>query len=308
MVAVTKLRIRFGPEGSVKTFQAFPDINNCSTPKKIEKSIGEDVIKVVNQSKKRGPKELEEVQAKKKLKLDRGLSSQCFTLLRLLREQELGWIFSEPVDPVKLKIPDYFSVISKPMDLGTIKSKLLKNAYSNADEFAADVRLTFTNAMLYNPPENSVHKVAKELKEIFEVRWESLKKKKISELSGIEVTEGSKRKPSEVNCIRHSSPQPSASSERFSVELKKPVKEKSEKVSLLLNPVKGQSKKDTLVVTPKDLATKVGYMIRKVDLLLLSWLIFLTDMIVIYLIFSVEDKETRSGLWSRFDCENPKQR
>ncbi|VVB08162.1 unnamed protein product [Arabis nemorensis] len=258
MVAVTKLRIKFGPEGSIRTFQKFPD-----NTKKVEQSVGEDVFNTSNLSKKRGPKELEEVQATKKLKLDRGLSSQCFALLRLLREHQLGWLFNKPVDPVKLKIPDYFSVISKPMDLGTIKSKLLKSAYSSADEFADDVRLTFSNAMFYNPPENLVHKVAKELNEIFEVRWESLKKKKISELSGIEVTEGSKRQPFEVNCSRQSSLETPASSGRFSVELPEPVKGKSEKVSPLLKPVKLQSKKDTPVVTPKALPTKLR--IKKLD-------------------------------------------
>ncbi|ESQ39802.1 hypothetical protein EUTSA_v10000859mg [Eutrema salsugineum] len=259
MVAVTKLRIKFGPEGSIKTIQKFPDINKCSDAKKVEKSISEDVIKASNQSKKRGPSELEEVHAKKKQKLDRNLASQCLSLLRLLGGHEYGWIFGVPVDPVALNIPDYFTVISKPMDLDTIKSKLLKNVYSSGDEFAADVRLTFTNAMLYNPPENSVHKWAKELKESFEVRWESLKKKKISELFGSEVRQGSKRQPVEVDCVRQSSPETPSTSGRSSVELSKPVKEKSEKVSLLLKPVKLklQSKKDTPVVTPKAVATKL---------------------------------------------------
>uniref|UniRef100_A0A1J3GFT7 Transcription factor GTE12 n=1 Tax=Noccaea caerulescens TaxID=107243 RepID=A0A1J3GFT7_NOCCA len=240
MVAVPRLRIKFGPEGSVKTFQKVPDIHNPGHAKLIEKSFGEDV----NQSRKRGPNELEEVQAKKMQKLDRFLSSQCFTLLKLLMDQEYGWLFNEPVDPVKLKIPDYFSVVSKPMDLGTVKSRLLKNAYSSADEFAADVRLTFDNAMLYNPPDHFVHEMAKKFKEIFEVRWGSLeRKKKLSKLS-----------VSEVDCTRQRRTETAAAS---SGRLPKPVKEKSEKVSLLLKPVKGESKKDTPVVTPKALATKL---------------------------------------------------
>lgn len=246
MVAVPKLRIKFGPEGSVKTFQKVADVHNPGDAKLIEKSFGEDV----NQSRKRGPNELEEVQAKKMQKLDRFLSSQCSTLLKLLMDQEYGWFFNEPVDPVKLEIPDYLSLVSKPMDLGTVKARLLKNAYSSADEFAADVRLTFDNAMLYNPPGHFVHNTAKKFKEIFEVRWGSLeKKKKLSKLS-----------VSEVDCTRQRSTETAAaSSGRFSVELPKPVKEKkSEKVSLLLKPVKGESKKETpSSVTPKALATKV---------------------------------------------------
>ncbi|CAH8278061.1 unnamed protein product [Arabidopsis lyrata] len=249
MVAIPKLRIKFGPQGSVRTFQTFP-----GSSKKIEHSLGEE------QSKKRGPEELEDVQAKKKQKLDCDWSSQCLVLLRFLMEHRVGWLFEEPVDPVKLEIPDYFSVIRKPMDLGTVKSKLLKNVYSNADEFAADVRLTFANAMRYNPPGNEVHTIAKEIKEIFEVRWKLLKKKMVSKLSGVEVTEGSKRQPVEFDCSRHSSPGTSASSGVFSAGSTKPAKENS---ALSSKPVKAQSKKDTPAVTLKALATKVK--ITKLD-------------------------------------------
>lgn len=270
MVGVPKLRIKFGPEGSVRTFQTFP-----GSEKKIEHSLGEGLSQSAEQSKKkRGPNELEDVQAKKKQKLECDLSSQCLPLLRMLMDHRVGWIFSMPVDPVELKIPDYFSVISKPMDLGTIKSKLLKNEYGNADEFAADVRLTFTNAMQYNPPGNSVHMMAKEIKEIFEVIWESLKKKKVSKLSGIEITEDSKRQQLKVDCSRQSSPGTSAPSGIISVGLTKPAKENSEKVSLSSKPVKAQSKKDIPAVRLKALATKVRYMTRILDLLPLSWLSF----------------------------------
>lgn len=39
--------------------------------------------------------------------------------------------FHEPVDPVKFGIMDYFDIITKPMDLGTVKKKLNYNAYNN---------------------------------------------------------------------------------------------------------------------------------------------------------------------------------
>ncbi|CAI9113068.1 OLC1v1013596C1 [Oldenlandia corymbosa var. corymbosa] len=105
------------------------------------------------------------------------LMKQCETLLKRLMEQEYGWVFNTPVDPEQLKIPDYFNVIKHPMDLGTVKTKLLSGAYSDISEFAADVRLTFTNAMTYNPPGNDVHVMAKEMSKYFEVRWKPIEKK-----------------------------------------------------------------------------------------------------------------------------------
>mmetsp|Transcript_7873 Transcript_7873/g.15234 ORF Transcript_7873/g.15234 Transcript_7873/m.15234 type:complete len:404 (+) Transcript_7873:8004-9215(+) len=67
-----------------------------------------------------------------------------------------AWIFHEPVDPIKLNIPDYFEIVKNPMDLGTIKKKLNNNAYESLDRFIGDVEQVFTNCRLYNPPESDV--------------------------------------------------------------------------------------------------------------------------------------------------------
>nr|CAB3454408.1 unnamed protein product [Digitaria exilis] len=88
-----------------------------------------------------------------------------------------GWLFHKPVDPVLYGIPDYFDVICNPMDLGTVKKKLTNKQYVTTSEFAADVRLTFSNAMQYNPPGNDVHAVAEQLNRIFDSEWRSLIRK-----------------------------------------------------------------------------------------------------------------------------------
>ncbi|GLT33135.1 hypothetical protein SLA2020_077470 [Shorea laevis] len=105
------------------------------------------------------------------------LMKQCENLLKRLMGHQHGWVFKHPVDVVKLNIPDYFTVIKHPMDLGTIKSKIASGAYASPLEFLADVRLTFTNAMTYNPPGNDVHIMADTLSKFFEVRWKNIEKK-----------------------------------------------------------------------------------------------------------------------------------
>ena len=55
-------------------------------------------------------------------------------------------VFNTPVDPVLLKLPDYHNIIKKPMDLGTVKSKLQALKYLDMHAFAEDVRLVFANA------------------------------------------------------------------------------------------------------------------------------------------------------------------
>lgn len=103
--------------------------------------------------------------------------NQCETLLKRLMSHQHGWVFNKPVDVKALNIPDYFTVIKNPMDLGTINGKISSGAYSSLLEFATDVRLTFTNAMTYNPPGNDVHIMADTLSKYFEVRWKTIEKK-----------------------------------------------------------------------------------------------------------------------------------
>ncbi|KAJ6728391.1 TRANSCRIPTION FACTOR GTE11 [Salix koriyanagi] len=139
-----------------------------------------DIVKqkyAVSGSRKRGLPKMKECQQKKRQKMDRGVTQQCSALLKSLMVHPAGWVFNNPVDPVALNIPDYFSIISNPMDLGTVKSKLGKNCYASIKEFADDIKLAFSNAMLYNPPTNNVHKMAEELNGIFEKRWKALEEK-----------------------------------------------------------------------------------------------------------------------------------
>ena len=92
----------------------------------------------------------------------------CLEVLKRLQEHEYGYIFANPVDPVKLGLPDYFDVIKKPMDFGTIQKNIDGSSYHSFDAFKLDVHLTFDNAMEYNAETTPVHEIAKELKKVFE--------------------------------------------------------------------------------------------------------------------------------------------
>ncbi|XP_023526259.1 transcription factor GTE9-like isoform X1 [Cucurbita pepo subsp. pepo] len=105
------------------------------------------------------------------------LMKQCEQLLKRVMSHQYGWVFNTPVDVVKLNLPDYFTIIKHPMDLGTVKTKLSSGAYSSPLDFLADVRLTFTNAMTYNPPGNDVHVMADVLNSFFDMRWKAIEKK-----------------------------------------------------------------------------------------------------------------------------------
>lgn len=49
----------------------------------------------------------------------------ALTLVRGLKKNRQAPPFMKPVDPVALLIPDYFRVVTRPMDLGTVETKLI---------------------------------------------------------------------------------------------------------------------------------------------------------------------------------------
>ncbi|KAI3753699.1 hypothetical protein L2E82_25760 [Cichorium intybus] len=98
----------------------------------------------------------------------------CNNLLQRLMKHKHGWVFNEPVNAKLLGLHDYHDIIKHPMDFGTIKSRLAQNFYKSPMEFAEDVRLTFYNAMTYNPKGQDVHVMAEQLSNIFEEKWSAI--------------------------------------------------------------------------------------------------------------------------------------
>jgi Histone acetylation protein/Bromodomain len=110
------------------------------------------------------------------LRLEKDLHPLRLLVSRLMSNQTHNrkGIFNEPVDPVALGLPDYTSIVKRPMDLGTVKRRLYAVAYPSRQEAADDIRRVFTNAMLYNPPMNIIHKCAAELLAYFNACYDEL--------------------------------------------------------------------------------------------------------------------------------------
>ncbi|XP_071059053.1 bromodomain testis-specific protein isoform X3 [Pseudochaenichthys georgianus] len=87
------------------------------------------------------------------------------------RHYAYAWPFYTPVDAVTLGLHDYHDIIKQPMDLGNIRKKMDQREYEKAKEFAADVRLMFSNCYKYNPPSHEVVYMARKLQDVFETRY-----------------------------------------------------------------------------------------------------------------------------------------
>lgn len=95
----------------------------------------------------------------------------------LLHPRNIGNLFNRPVDPIVLELPDYFTRIKRPMDLGTVKSRLRSGFYRNIESVTADINLVFKNAILYNASNHAIHLIAKTMKADFETDLSALEEK-----------------------------------------------------------------------------------------------------------------------------------
>lgn len=138
-----------------------------------------------------------------------GWVQQATVAVAVLLSEDQHGLFATPVDPEEWGLDDYFSVVARPMDLGTVQvradlaccgrvcvlaaltrsaptridthasttptptptpnqqANLADGHYAQFGAFAADVRLVFSNAVLYNEDrENEVHLEARRLAEL----------------------------------------------------------------------------------------------------------------------------------------------
>lgn len=112
------------------------------------------------------------------------LMRQFSAMFRQITKLEWAWPFMDPVDVERLGLHDYYQVIEKPMDLGTIKNRMEAkdgSEYKNVREIYADVRLVFKNAMKYNDEGEDVYVMAQSLLKKFEEKWLKLLPKVVEE-------------------------------------------------------------------------------------------------------------------------------
>ncbi|CAL5072517.1 unnamed protein product [Urochloa decumbens] len=94
-------------------------------------------------------------------------------ILEKLQKKDTYGVFAEPVDPEEL--PDYHDVIEHPMDFGTVKRKLARNAYRSFEQFEDDVFLICSNAMQYNAPDTIYFRQAHSIQELARKKFQELR-------------------------------------------------------------------------------------------------------------------------------------
>ncbi|XP_073752919.1 bromodomain testis-specific protein [Callorhinus ursinus] len=112
----------------------------------------------------------EYINTKKNGRLTNQLQYLQKVVLKALWKHSFSWPFQQPVDAVKLKLPDYYTIIKTPMDLNTIKKRLEHKYYVKASECIADFNIMFSNCYLYNKPGDDIVLMAQALEKLFRQR------------------------------------------------------------------------------------------------------------------------------------------
>ncbi|TQN66580.1 Bromodomain-containing factor 1 [Colletotrichum shisoi] len=108
---------------------------------------------------------------RKKLPIELQFAYEVLGELMDAKNSHCNFPFLNPVDPVALAIPTYFTIIKRPMDLGTIMGKLKNYDYQNIKEFQTDIKQVFKNCYKFNQPGQPVYEQGQQLEVIFRSLW-----------------------------------------------------------------------------------------------------------------------------------------
>lgn len=100
--------------------------------------------------------------------------SKMLNITNQLLKNPLAVNFAQPFEPAPEFSQLYYSKVSKPMDLSTVKRKLHEKRYKTVHDWANDVRLIFDNAVAFNTEASFFGGLAIFLKNEFEKEYISL--------------------------------------------------------------------------------------------------------------------------------------
>lgn len=96
------------------------------------------------------------------------LQAKLGAVLKAIKNVKDSWPFKTAVDANL--VPDYYTVITQPMDLENMGKKLNQRAYKTKEMFIADFLLIVSNCKRYNTPDTTYYRCA----EVLEVKFKQL--------------------------------------------------------------------------------------------------------------------------------------
>ncbi|KAG7207942.1 hypothetical protein KM043_009529 [Ampulex compressa] len=93
----------------------------------------------------------------------RPLESVLRTLLEAIKLKDVNDVFGQPVNTKE--VPDYLEIVSRPMDLSTMQTKVETQEYDTIGAFETDFNLMVNNCLAYNRKDTMFYRAGVKMKE-----------------------------------------------------------------------------------------------------------------------------------------------
>ncbi|OHT13580.1 hypothetical protein TRFO_03342 [Tritrichomonas foetus] len=87
-------------------------------------------------------------------------AEHAIQIMERLAQRPCAKPFLLPVDPVRDMVPNYYQVITNPIDISLVIEKLLLNKYALVDDWIKDIHLIRDNAKLFNGTNSFIYQLA----------------------------------------------------------------------------------------------------------------------------------------------------
>lgn len=94
--------------------------------------------------------------------------------MKNMKKTKHAFSFLAPVDPVALNIPHYHNIITNPMDLTTMETKLKSGQYSSVQDFVNDFYLIISNTRTFNGDNHPVTQAGLSMEAYFKKMLETV--------------------------------------------------------------------------------------------------------------------------------------
>lgn len=159
--------------------------------------------------------------------IEKKIKDELRNVIKAMSDLPFSRPFREPVDG--RRYPDYYLIVSKPMDLRTLRKNLIDGKYETAEEFYEEGKLIFANCKAYNvEPSNPVRQQCDELERNFEYQWQNFVARRCVEQGLENVNKETAEVLSLVHARKRKEPEPEIVNIPVPLPVKKPKVPKPE--------------------------------------------------------------------------------
>ena len=182
--------------------------------------------------------------------IEKKIKDELRNVIKALSDLPCSRPFRDPVDG--RRYPDYFLIVTQPMDLKTLRKNLLDGRYDSVEDFHQDVQRIFDNCKAYNiETSNPIRQQCDELERNFIYQWQNFVARRCVEQGLENVNKETAEVLSLVHSRKRKEPEPEIVSITLPPPIKKPKVPKAESSLSFSFSVPEELPTEPLILEPK---------------------------------------------------------